>query len=231
MLDICEHKDDIFLVHGGPFLTRLICRGKEPKRFHTALETIRIFLENNPNEIVTIFLENYVKDGGLLDRAFVEAQLDTYILTKKDWDVGNDWPTLDWMRSQNKRLVIFNSLGKTKLCFNEWEHVIENQWGTLHPARACKERPESKAWQHKDRSLYLLNYFPYFNLSSDNSYQRINTIGLDTFLERVLKKGLDTGSNKKQLPTFICVDYVDIGNAAKHVKSINMCKQEERLKV
>ncbi len=230
MLDICEGKHEILLCHKGPFLTRLICRGKDPMPFHTSLDTIRKFLEENPKEVLTIFLENYVKSKELLDSEFSNTGLKDYILTEADWNPQNKgWPTFTWMRENNKRLVIFNSLGKTELCFDEWRHVIENQWGTLHPVKACRERPESKAWRNEERSLYLLNYFPYFNLSFDNSYAKINTEGLDTFIKRALEKGLDTGSHKTLLPTFLCIDYIDVGNGMKHVQEINRRKHTSQL--
>ena len=130
---------------------------------------------------------------------------------------------------RRQRLVIFNLRGTTALSLQEWKHVVENQWGTLHPVRACRERSESKAWKSEDRSLYLLNYFPMFNLSFDNSYKKINTEGLDTFLKRALSEGLDTGSNKTLLPTFVCIDYVDIGNGLDHVTKINALKGKQRL--
>ena len=133
------------------------------------------------------------------------------------------------MRKENKRLVIFNAQSQTEHCFNAWQHIVENQWGTLHPVRACRERPESLKWQLHDRSLYLLNYFPMFNLSFDRSYERINTTGLDTFLDKALKTGLTSGSNKQLLPTFLCMDYVDIGNGLEQVMKINALRQQHLL--
>lgn len=226
MLDIGEYNNEILLVHKNLFLTRLICRGKEPMPFLRSLETIRQFLENNPLEVVTIFLENYVKDPFLLDEAICQAGLDTYTLTTRDWNPSTKgWPTFHWMRTQNKRLVIFNALCETTFCFNEWKHVVENQWGTLNPVRACRERPESKAWRRERRTLYLLNYFPFFDLNVNSSYERINSEGLSNFLQRALSRGLDTGSQPSLLPTFLCIDYVERGDGLNQVHAINAQKR------
>lgn len=228
MLDVCEDKKELFLVHKSPFLTRLISRGKHPMRFSSALETIRSFLEEHPQEVLTIFLEDFSKNGALLDQTLHNAGLKKYVLTNKDWNLSDGWPTFNWMRKTDKRLVIFNLRDSSELTFPEWKHVIENQWGTLHPVRACRERRESRRYLSEDRSLYLLNYFPMFNLSFDNSYHKINTEGLDTFLERALVHGLDTQSHKTHLPTFICTDHVHIGNGMQHVQKINALKHEQR---
>ena len=230
MLDIGEYDNEILLVHKNLFLTRLICRGREPMPFQTSLETIRQFLEKNPLEIVTIFLENYVKDAFLLDQAICNAGLEKYTLTARDWNPSiKGWPTFTWMRNHNKRLIIFNALCETTYCFNEWKHVVENQWGTLHPVRACRERPESKAWIGEHRSLYLLNYFPFFDLNVNSSYGRINTEGLSTFLKRALSCGLDTGSQPSLLPTFLCIDYVELGDGMRQVNAINRQMRRQRV--
>ena len=65
-----------------------------------------------------------------------------------------------------------------------------------------------------------------FNLSFDRSYETINSTGLDSFLNKALKTGLTSGSNKQLLPTFLCMDYIDIGNGLEQVMKINALKQQ-----
>ena len=74
---------------------------------------MKAFLDANPNEIITIILESHV---GSASR--VRAELDTAGLTAQiydpkddpDWKVASKgWPTIDWMVSKNKRLVVFTS--------------------------------------------------------------------------------------------------------------------------
>ena len=227
MLDTRIVNNEVRLCHKNAFITRLISRGEEPQSLHDILVIMRTFLEKNPSEVISLFLETYLpQPGTIVDKPFRLSGLESYILRP---DSRIDWPTLEWMRKENKRLVIFNAQSRTDYCFNAWQNVVENQWGTLHPAKACRERPESQQWQKYDRSLYLLNYFPMFNLSIDGSYRQINTKGLDAFLKKVLSKGLSSGSNKQLLPTFLCMDYIDIGNGLKHVIRINSLKQQHLL--
>ncbi len=126
-------KTDIVLCHGGLGWNAFLRGGKTPMSLQESLATIKEFLEQNKQEIITIFLENYVDNKALLDNAFKASGIEPFILSPAHWDPRQKrgWPTIAWMQQTNKRVVIFNSLDKTDLTFNEWEHVVENQFGIL----------------------------------------------------------------------------------------------------
>ena len=164
-------------------------------KLHEALITIREFLENNPSEIITIFLENYIKDRAIIDGSFKTAGLEEFILAPSQWDPleHDGWPTIEWMQKNNKRLLIFNSIEKTELAYNQWEHVIENQWGALPISHACKERNESRAYRSCKRYLYLINYFPRLKVNFGGNYATtVNSTDLDILLTRI-SRGLGKG--------------------------------------
>ena len=212
----------VILCHRSEWVNKLICAGKPHMLAHTALETIRDFLANNPHEVVTIFLENYIHDAALVDSCFSNAGLEAYILAPHDWDpvVHDGWPTLSWLHTHNKRLIIFNSIEKTHFAYNQWEHVIENQWGSIYTAQACKERPESRRFRSRKRYLYLLNYFPRLKINFGAGYGFINSTGLETFLQAA-SNGLGGGYCKQRSPNFISLDFVDEGDGMKCVNEIN----------
>jgi hypothetical protein len=223
MLDTwLDRSKNVVLCHGGESITRLICMGKAPSHLSTALKPFKQFLLDNPLEVITIFLENYVKDQERLDEAFKTAGLQDFILQPKEWnpDEQNGWPTLEWMQKENKRLVIFTALEETSLAYHQWEHVVENQWGTLHPGKASKERKESRAWRKKTRYLYIVNYFPWLRFTFGDPYAEINTKGLKSCLKHIFK-GLDEGYAHERLPNFLSLDYVDKGDAMQHITSMN----------
>ena len=222
MLDThLDRSCNVVLCHGNERITRFIKRGKAPLLLHEELKPLAHFLRTNPTEIITIFLENYVHDKQLLDTAFRTSGIADYILTPSDWDPTkqNGWPTLKWMHLQNKRLIIFNSLGETSLAYNQWQHVAENQWGTLIKRRACLERRESFACRSHKRYLYVVNYFPSFRFNFGGSYQHINSTKLDHFLCSIFK-GLNGKYAQQRLPNFISVDFTNEGDPMKHV-SVN----------
>ncbi|MBA3751860.1 hypothetical protein H0X06_03635 [Candidatus Dependentiae bacterium] len=223
MLDThLDSLQNVILCHRSEAVTRMIRRGKAPLLLHDELKVFCDFLANNPTEIVTFFLENYVSAASLLDNAFKLSGIGDYILTPHDWDPEKEqgWPTVAWMQQKNKRLVIFNSIGRTDLAFNQWHHVAENQWGTTYSRRACKERRESFLCRSRTRYLYIVNYFPSFRLNFGYSYHHINSIHLDRFLKNILK-GLDQGYARNRLPNFISIDFIDEGDALKHVINYN----------
>lgn len=229
MLD--THRDsvngEVILCHRSEWVNKLICGGKPHMKVNEALVTIKEFLNAHPTEIITIFLENYIKDKSLVDGSFANAALESLILAPTDWDplAQDGWPTIGWMQQHNKRLIIFNSIEKTKFAYNQWEHVIENQWGSIYAAQACKERPESRAYRAHTRYLYAVNYFPRMKINFGGGYEVINSLGLDDCLKRA-KRGISGGYCKERLPNFVCLDFVDEGDGLKRVNEINSAAKD-----
>lgn len=98
---------------------------------NSTLLEIEAFLALNPNEVVTIFLEDYVHTSGALTNAFKAANLTQYMFPLASMPTdGSDWPTLSAMIAKNERLLVFTS-DKTKQAGEgiayEWNFVVENQ--------------------------------------------------------------------------------------------------------
>ncbi len=223
MLD--THLDDagrVILMHRNETVTRVICGVKAPMTLEEALSIIKTFLEENPTEIITIFLENYVMVRECIDEPFMRAGLQELILTPTDWNPlkNTGWPTIGWLQKKNKRLIIFDSLGETSLAFNQWQEVVENQWGALALPHACRERWESKVYRGQDRHLYILNYFPKIKFNFGSSYATINTSMLQEFIAKAFK-GLKDGLYKHRLPNFLSIDFIDEGWGMEQVRAIN----------
>lgn len=155
----------------------------DPADFQGALETVRDFLIKNPDEVVTIFLENDAitpgnKAGelGELDKKFEEAQVANMVLKPTDWDplTHNGWPTIAQMKEKGKRIVVFNSKSfahhkyptslpfqSTKYTYYRWVCAVESMYSTLDIEKAAKQRSESaSAGKSYTRYLYVLDYFP-----------------------------------------------------------------------
>jgi hypothetical protein len=85
------------------------------QRFVSFLQEINNFLNANPNEIVTLFLDTYGLDTASEDiqnkarAAFDESGLTDKIFFDAAINDGQLWPTLSEMIGKNKRLVIFAS--------------------------------------------------------------------------------------------------------------------------
>ena len=99
-----------------------------------ALKEIEAFLAANPSEIVTIFIEDYVKAPKGLTKVFTAAGLMNYWFpVSKMPKNGEDWPTVADMVAKNERLVVFTSKSYKEASEGiayEWKYIVENQCKT-----------------------------------------------------------------------------------------------------
>ncbi|XP_062003295.1 PI-PLC X domain-containing protein At5g67130 [Rosa rugosa] len=218
MLDMYDFNNDIWLCHstGGKCYNFTAFRPALD-----VLKEIRAFLEANPSEIVTIFIEDYVTSPSGLSKVFDSAGLKTYMfpLARMPKD-GNDWPTVDDMAKNNQRLVVFTSKSSKEASEGiayEWNYVVENQYGNggMVP-NSCPNRAESSPMNTTSKSLVLVNYFRDIPNASatcaDNSAPLLSEI----------KTCYDAAG--KRWPNFVAVDYYqksDGGGAAEAVDQSN----------
>ena len=89
------------------------------------------FLSENPTEIVTIIIEDYVHTPKGLTNLFASAGLDKYWFpVSKMPKKGEDWPTVTEMAQQNHRLLVFTSdstkEAKEGIAY-QWKYMVENE--------------------------------------------------------------------------------------------------------
>lgn len=162
MLDMYDFNNDIWLCHsfGGKCYN---FTAFQPAI--TVLNEIRVFLEGNPSEIVTIIIEDYVASPNGLTKVFNAAGLRKFWFpVSKMPKNGGDWPTVDDMIQQNQRLIVFTSKSAKEASEGiayQWKYLVENQYGNGGLiSGSCPSRAESSAMNIKSRSLVLMNYFP-----------------------------------------------------------------------
>ncbi|WCJ17711.1 PLC-like phosphodiesterases superfamily protein [Euphorbia peplus] len=162
MLDMYDFQNDIWLCHsfGGQCYN---FTAFQPAI--NVLKEIQVFLEANPSEIVTIFIEDYVSTPNGLTNLFNAAGLRKYWFPVSQMPKnGGKWPTVDAMAKKNQRLLVFTSKSSKEasegIAYN-WRYVLENQYGNGGMiANSCPNRSESPAMNSTSRSLVLVNYFP-----------------------------------------------------------------------
>ncbi|KAL6530152.1 hypothetical protein OROMI_028797 [Orobanche minor] len=169
MLDMYDFEDDIWLCHSF--------HGQCYKytAFEPAINTLReveAFLAENPSEIVTIIIEDYVHSPKGLTRLFKNAGLEKYrypvgMMPKK----GEDWPTINSMVQDNHRLLVFtsdSSKERSEGIAYQWRYMVENESGDPGMvSNSCPNRKESKPLDSKGASLFLMNYFPTIPVQND----------------------------------------------------------------
>ncbi|BAU01378.1 hypothetical protein LR48_Vigan10g240400 [Vigna angularis] len=161
MLDAYDFDGDVWLCHsfGGH------CH--DITAFEPAIDTLKevaAFLSANPEEIVTLILEDYVKTPKGLTRVFTEAGLMKFWfpvtrMPKK----GGDWPLVSDMVAKNQRLIVFTSRKSKEQSEGiayQWNYMVENQYGDGgRKAGSCPNRKESSPLDDMSKSLVLINYF------------------------------------------------------------------------
>ncbi|URE09779.1 PI-PLC X domain-containing protein [Musa troglodytarum] len=161
MLDMYDFRNDAWLCHstGGQCYN---FTAFQPAI--NVLKEIETFLATNPSEVITIFIEDYVKSPSGLSKVFNASGLMKYWFPVDQMPKnGSDWPLLSKMIDQNHRLLVFTSVASKEASEGiayEWNYVVENQYGDegMTPG-SCPSRAESSPMSTTLKSLVLMNYF------------------------------------------------------------------------
>ncbi|CAI9109879.1 OLC1v1009801C1 [Oldenlandia corymbosa var. corymbosa] len=161
MLDTYDFEGDVWLCHSF--------KGQchDYTAFEPAIDTLKeieAFLTANPNEIVTVILEDYVQAPNGLTKVFTDAGLMKYWFPVSNMPKnGGDWPLVSDMVTNNQRLLVFTSIRSKEQSEGiayQWNYMVENQYGDGGMnAGSCFNRGESSPLNDTSKSLVLMNYF------------------------------------------------------------------------
>ncbi|KAF2283740.1 hypothetical protein GH714_014701 [Hevea brasiliensis] len=188
MLDMYDFEDDIWLCHSF--------RGQcfNFTAFGPAINTLReveAFLSENPTEIVTIIIEDYVHTPKGLTKLFTNAGLDKYWFPVSNMPKkGEDWPTVTQMVQDNHRLLVFTSIASKEAeegIAYQWKYMLENESGDpgVKPveSEACKEHSTPLAQMVGTCYKAAGNMMP--NFLAVNFYMRSDGGGVFDVLDRM----------------------------------------------
>jgi len=222
------------------------CRFMDAGSFSDWLWRIRIWLDRNPNDVVTLVLVNYhFVSAGEFEADYSKADIAHYGYVPPKINgppppsnqSHNTWPTLGEMVDKGERLVTFINVllhdkENSPYLVNEFDFLWENAYDVASPAAfACTpDRPSNTTTIAEMRAsgrLFLMNHMLYvhqaFGIITPN-IKRIDDTnswngpgGLGAHMTKC-------ASEIARQPTFVLVDYFNVGPAIQSVDVFNKVK-------
>ncbi|XP_006653912.2 PI-PLC X domain-containing protein At5g67130-like [Oryza brachyantha] len=199
MLDAYDFQNDVWLCHS---FAGKCYNFAAYQRAVDVLKEIALFLESNPSEVITLFVEDYAARGSV-GKVLRASGLSKFVFppAKMPKD-GGDWPLLKDMIADSHRVLVFSSKpGKDGdgMAY-EWDYVLETQYGNDGlVGGSCPKRSESRAMDSTKQSLILMNFF------STNPSQLWACGNNSAPLVAKLKTCYDSSANR--WPNYIAVDF------------------------
>ncbi|WP_221356172.1 PI-PLC domain-containing protein [Streptomyces beigongshangae] len=229
MLDIHQTPDGAILCHNSCTLV------SRPVALNVDIQRMVDFLRRNPDEFITVFLEDYVDPGVLRDElARVNGLSDVLYRPDRAGVRAGGWPRMADLIAANDRLLLFTdhsrsadqSAGLTRDSFGvmyQREWTVENYWsmgsGLGGSDWSCYSRwydagtniPLTAA-APPFRPLFVMNHFRDAAITSTASTD-------NTKLTDRARRFCQPAARKK--PNFLAVDHYDLGNPAAAVATLN----------
>ena len=208
MLDIWKQDDELVLRH-GPEIARFLGY----KKLGIELKNIHTFLSKHPDRIITLILESYVS-ANKVSAAIQKAKLAEFCHFQ---DPKKPWPQLSAMRSSGKRLVVLSDRVEKNTKAPRWYmHVWKHAWETNWQAKSKEDLLNAKPRRGKrSNQLFILNHFITRGLPNIADAKVANK---NPFLWQRIEK---TSQSLKEKPTFLVVDFYEVGAATECVKRLN----------
>ncbi|ORY00929.1 PLC-like phosphodiesterase, partial [Basidiobolus meristosporus CBS 931.73] len=204
-VELC-HGDCGFL-DAGPLLDTLVA--------------IKDFLDTNPFEVITLFLENFAQvDGDAIKKVFESSGLLRFAKAQK---VDEEWPTLEEMIRNNTRLVVFidrSVAPKWPWLLEEYDFLWETTYTIpVNSSYNCDvDRPKES-----NSAMYLINHFVFTQLNIGESNINIPAASHATLTngEQLQNHAIQCREERNRTANFLAVDFYDVGNILQVVAELN----------
>lgn len=200
------------------------------------LGKIKYWMDNNPNEVVTLILVNSDdEDVSVFGEAFTSSNISTYGYTPATSSATTDWPTLQTMIDDGERLVTFiaaiNASTTYPYLLNEWDYVFETAYEiTAFTNFNCSlDRPTSLSDADTAISsgyLPLMNHFLYKSITSTAMLPNVDAIATTNSDNTTMPGALafeayQCNSEWGTAPVFALVDFYSVGPAVDTADMLN----------
>lgn len=213
MIDVYEKNNELVVYHGNSMLGY--------KKLEYVMSQVSDFLENNPNEIVTIIFECYTT-ANKIENALINANLLKYVYTNSNVKV---WPTIAQMIETNQRLVIFSDKDDASNSQSWYHHIWKYAVETTFEAKDTSDFSSKYQRGKPTNPLFIVNHFLTTNIGT-GFLSKAKTVNSNPYLEKQLTEiELETGKKIN----FLTVDFYDIGDCIKEVYKMNGINWEQKI--
>jgi len=176
-----------------------------------ALRTVREFLDENPDEVVTVIIQDAISPAETAE-AFGAAGLDPYL---HEHEPGTRWATLGELIDRGERLVVFaENEGPPPGWYHQaFENMQETHFGFPQPeAFTCTANRGDP-----DASLFLLNHWVTRRNAAPDRATALGVNGHDVIVERARA----CQRERDLTPNYIAVDFYNLGDVTGAVDTLN----------
>lgn len=201
MIDAWDFKNKVYACHASCVL------GGQPMQ--NPLKDIKNFLDQNPNEVLTIIFESYVSSKEMTEE-FIKAGLLSYVATLP---AQGDFPTLREMISHNQRLVVLTDKKDDGPDWYQdvWALAVE----TPYSFKNSKEFTCNYNRGKKENPLYIINHFLTKALFRHAFNRKPGK------LKAILARARKCAAQNQRIPNFLTVDFYRSSGVVKAAAELN----------
>jgi len=205
MIDVYDGPGEALVYHGTPIAGQ--------QKISEVLLPVKNFLDNNPNEIISIIFENSVSNEQL-EAGIIAAGLDKYAYIH-----DGTWPLLKDMVTQGTRLVMFIEQDKSPSTRAAWLHFA---WGTIFDTPYTFNSVDEfnsniNRGGSGSKELYLVNHWLSSSLGLPDK-SLANQSHKRSILSQRVNDCINTQGHRIN---FFGVDFYEVGEARAIVDSLN----------
>jgi hypothetical protein len=206
MLDVYNWFGNTVVYHGSAVL------GTSP--FEDELQKIKVFLENNPDEVVTVILECYVSANDV-EAKMIQSGLMNYVYEHQQ---GTAWPTLQEMINNDTRCVVFSDVDDASASQGWYHYMWTNMVETHYSNNDLSDFSCDFNRGDSINDLFILNHFVTNSVLGTGMEAEAEIANSNPYF---INRALDCQRQKAKFPNFVTVDFVELGDAKLVVDQLN----------
>ncbi|MFD6971092.1 PI-PLC domain-containing protein [Streptomyces sp. NPDC059949] len=211
------YPSDVYLCHGDCKTFAGATYALPRQSFHGTMQTVVDFLATHPQEVVTVFLEDYVSSEQLRQSLGRVGGLSDMVFRADEWGVRqNGWPKVADLVTAGKRLLIFSDRSDREhlgvMYDKSW--TVSNYWslGDMGNDLGCVSRWSDLPLDRQEPGFRRL-----FTMSHHRNVPTVLTAALDngTKLRNRIADQCRTAAGGRD-PNFVSVDFHRLSDGSGH---------------